>query len=604
MGIFTGAGIADGMLQWGDRNERRRGEVAKLFETYKQNNPYASASDYNQYLEQVVGPKDFFIRGSLPAQDIINKMGADNQEKKRRDDYGKNLDYAAKNMAVNNQIQQYVDDQILNMSDSELQNSLTNMLSNGNSELESQSRETAIKGIGNYQQRKDRKLKEMYEAQLKKGIDILNSSNGAIDISDLMNGNELGGLPNSFLEGYKDQLQTAYTNEQNRLSENQEKKRTAGFFGVRNKFETDEMLRSQVASGSKGYNSVKESIIQQLTAVDTGGKKMPPAEIDKMAESILKDMQIRQDYTVNKYNINARNKALENITAGFEAKSDLIKEMLQASTGDLDELKQGAARLALIDIDMTPQQASSLAEFIRNNSFKTPQQGYKLWKDSLTDSQKSQLNKVSNRFALAQQQANSMYPDSETVNDLVQGFEADMQVDGAQNQSLIEKFKGQLFSEFETENANGVNNLKGLKSALERSQIAVKNQIMYKLENPSRWIKGSDAFTEQKAMELIASHNDQAQQLIDRIDAILRPPFKNATQQQDANDPTTITKSISLKGQPYPTKADVDRIFAAQTADITKKLTSQEIFRMKSEIADGLVKAWNAANRNTNPRKQ
>ena len=604
MGIFTGAGIADGMLQWGDRNERRRGEVAKLFETYKQNNPYASASDYNQYLEQVVGPKDFFIRGSLPAQDIINKMGADNQEKKRRDDYGKNLDYAAKNMAVNNQIQQYVDDQILNMSDSELQNSLTNMLSNGNSELESQSRETAIKGIGNYQQRKDRKLKEMYEAQLKKGIDILNSSNGAIDISDLMNGNELGGLPNSFLEGYKDQLQTAYTNEQNRLSENQEKKRTAGFFGVRNKFETDEMLRSQVASGSKGYNSVKESIIQQLTAVDTGGKKMPPAEIDKMAESILKDMQIRQDYTVNKYNINARNKALENITAGFEAKSDLIKEMLQASTGDLDELKQGAARLALIDIDMTPQQASSLAEFIRNNSFKTPQQGYKLWKDSLTDSQKSQLNKVSNRFALAQQQANSMYPDSETVNDLVQGFEADMQVDGAQNQSLIEKFKGQLFSEFETENANGVNNLKGLKSALERSQIAVKNQIMYKLENPSKWIKGSDAFTEQKAMELIASHNDQAQQLIDSIDAILRPPFKNATQQQDANDPTTITKSISLKGQPYPTKADVDRIFAAQTADITKKLTSQEIFRMKSEIADGLVKAWNAANRNTNPRKQ
>ena len=604
MGIFTGAGIADGMLQWGDRNERRRGEVAKLFETYKQNNPYASASDYNQYLEQVVGPKDFFIRGSLPAQDIINKMGADNQEKKRRDDYGKNLDYAAKNMAVNNQIQQYVDDQILNMSDSELQNSLTNMLSNGNSELESQSRETAIKGIGNYQQRKDRKLKEMYEAQLKKGIDILNSSNGAIDISDLMNGNELGGLPNSFLEGYKDQLQTAYTNEQNRLSENQEKKRTAGFFGVRNKFETDEMLRSQVASGSKGYNSVKESIIQQLTAVDTGGKKMPPAEIDKMAESILKDMQIRQDYTVNKYNINARNKALENITAGFEAKSDLIKEMLQASTGDLDELKQGAARLALIDIDMTPQQASSLAEFIRNNSFKTPQQGYKLWKDSLTDSQKSQLNKVSNRFALAQQQANSMYPDSETVNDLVQGFEADMQVDGAQNQSLIEKFKGQLFSEFETENANGVNNLKGLKSALERSQIAVKNQIMYKLENPSTWIKGSDAFTEQKAMELIASHNDQAQQLIDSIDAILRPPFKNATQQQDANDPTTITKSISLKGQPYPTKADVDRIFAAQTADITKKLTSQEIFRMKSEIADGLVKAWNAANRNTNPRKQ
>ena len=602
MGIFTGAGIADGMLQWGDRNERRRGEVAKLFETYKQNNPYASASDYNQYLEQVVGPKDFFIRGSLPAQDIINKMGADNQEKKRRDDYEQNLDYAAKNLGVNNSIQQYIDDQILNMSDSELQNSLTNVMSNGNPDLEAESRKRAKESIKNYDERKDRKLKEMYQVELKRGIDILNSSNGAIDISDLMNSNELSGLPKSFLNEYKDDLQNAYTNEQNRLSENQKTKRTREFNKVRDKFEGDEMLLSQVASGSKGYNSVKELITQRLTAVNTGG--MPPAEIDKMAESILKDMQMRQDYTVNKYNINARNQALENINAGFEAKSDLIKEMLQASTGDLDELKQGAARLALIDIDMTPQQASSLAEFIRNNSFENPQQGYKLRKDSLTDSQKSQLNKVSNRFARAQEQANSMYPDSETVNDLVQGFEADMQVDGAQNQSLIEKFKGQLFSEFETENANGVNNLKNLKSALEKSQIAVKNQIMYKLKNPSKWIKGSDTFTEQKAMELIASHNDQAQQLIDSIDAILRPPFKNATQKQDAGNAAFKAKSTSLKGQPKPTKADVDRIFAAQTADITKKLTSQEIFRMKSEIADGLVKAWNAANRNTNPRKQ
>ena len=72
---------------WQDNQEfmdRNRRELAKAFEQFKQNNPYADASDFQSFIDQASGGSNY-LRGGAPSKDILEKLSKDNQETKVHD---------------------------------------------------------------------------------------------------------------------------------------------------------------------------------------------------------------------------------------------------------------------------------------------------------------------------------------------------------------------------------------------------------------------------------------------------------------------------------------------------------------------------------------
>jgi hypothetical protein len=72
---------------WQDNQEfmdRNRRELAQAFERFKQNNPYADASDFQSFIDQASGGSNY-IRGGAPSKDILDKLSNDNQETKAHD---------------------------------------------------------------------------------------------------------------------------------------------------------------------------------------------------------------------------------------------------------------------------------------------------------------------------------------------------------------------------------------------------------------------------------------------------------------------------------------------------------------------------------------
>ena len=49
------AGFSEGFREQGEKNYRRRLELAKAFEDFKRNNPYATFAEYQAFIDQRVG---------------------------------------------------------------------------------------------------------------------------------------------------------------------------------------------------------------------------------------------------------------------------------------------------------------------------------------------------------------------------------------------------------------------------------------------------------------------------------------------------------------------------------------------------------------------
>jgi hypothetical protein len=104
--MFVGAGISYGNQNWNNKTSKRRRDIARAFEDFKANNPYASAEDFNAYLESVIGPEEYYLRGSVPGQDVIQRIGADNAKRKEQDERTRALEAATREMQVSDTMQQ------------------------------------------------------------------------------------------------------------------------------------------------------------------------------------------------------------------------------------------------------------------------------------------------------------------------------------------------------------------------------------------------------------------------------------------------------------------------------------------------------------------
>lgn len=81
------AGFGDGWREQGELRRRQRIELAKAFEEFKRNNPYATADEYQAFIDQNVGGGmgANYIRGGVPGRDVLEALAKDNQTRKQRE---------------------------------------------------------------------------------------------------------------------------------------------------------------------------------------------------------------------------------------------------------------------------------------------------------------------------------------------------------------------------------------------------------------------------------------------------------------------------------------------------------------------------------------
>jgi len=77
-----GAGFYEGVSEAREQNRNRRAKVFQAFQQWKQDNPYATAADF-QNAVRAIGGGDLSIAGTLPGNQAIQRMAADNARKKQ-----------------------------------------------------------------------------------------------------------------------------------------------------------------------------------------------------------------------------------------------------------------------------------------------------------------------------------------------------------------------------------------------------------------------------------------------------------------------------------------------------------------------------------------
>ena len=79
------AGFSEGFREQGEKNFRKRQELAQAFEEFKRNNPYATYDEYQAFIDQRVGGGlgSNYLRGGVPGSDVLRQLSDDNAERRR-----------------------------------------------------------------------------------------------------------------------------------------------------------------------------------------------------------------------------------------------------------------------------------------------------------------------------------------------------------------------------------------------------------------------------------------------------------------------------------------------------------------------------------------
>ena len=92
------AGFANQLPTSQENNRRRRVEVLEAFNEFKRLNPYATANEFNSFIDQAAGGS-YYLRGGMPGQKIIDEIAARNKaayDQKLFTDYTQNIQDMAK----------------------------------------------------------------------------------------------------------------------------------------------------------------------------------------------------------------------------------------------------------------------------------------------------------------------------------------------------------------------------------------------------------------------------------------------------------------------------------------------------------------------------
>src|SRR5210317_2204490 len=96
-----GGYFSDGMIQRNDELQSKRLEIAKAFENFKRQNPYATAQELNSYIDQIAGPNPYLRQGggTKQAVDEIARRNKEAELETQRQRLSSEMDFQSKKQA-------------------------------------------------------------------------------------------------------------------------------------------------------------------------------------------------------------------------------------------------------------------------------------------------------------------------------------------------------------------------------------------------------------------------------------------------------------------------------------------------------------------------
>jgi|GEM_PF-5152495 len=111
-----GVGFTRGFNRSEERINNRRAKVFQAFQQWKQDNPYATAADFQNAVRSI-GGGDLTVVGTLPGQQAIQRMAADNQRKKQEAERAKQFEAMERKLRYQNSLTSAVGNAVQLMGD-------------------------------------------------------------------------------------------------------------------------------------------------------------------------------------------------------------------------------------------------------------------------------------------------------------------------------------------------------------------------------------------------------------------------------------------------------------------------------------------------------
>jgi hypothetical protein len=108
------AAAAAGLRNSRTEDLRKRQEMAKAFAEYRAANPYATAAEYQDFIDRYSGGRNY-IAGGAPSASILRAIGMENQKRKAQEEMRQRLSDIQTRQQTIQSLQQLADDALMNM---------------------------------------------------------------------------------------------------------------------------------------------------------------------------------------------------------------------------------------------------------------------------------------------------------------------------------------------------------------------------------------------------------------------------------------------------------------------------------------------------------
>ena len=491
MSMFADAGYGQGILNFQNKSSKRRAEVAKLFEEYKRNNPYATADDYTHFIETLAGPSEYYLRGALPAGDILQRMEQDNLKKKAQDERMAFNELAAKNLAVGNQIREQAEKHILNYEDPiEFEESMLESFIGADAPAEEKEhyRKWMRNQIGSYDAMRDRRLREVERSAFKDFMELATETPDA-DFNFLWeNTMPSGKYPANSLKGMKDRFQAQW----NRKQEEWENDRKEREYDAISAIGQNQMLARKMAAGSE-MRADAEREIDRIMDLKFRHIKDPQRKAE-VRQEIMNSLEHTRSILLESEREKKLTTHASALTKAFQAEQDMQVELLSGQSADMKNEVGKAMVNTVARLFKVPQHLrSNLLAYANETEADEANEAMNEWIGSLSAMDQKALVPADTAAQRAMEAAQKLVPKHETADSFLQDSKKmvnqSIQTANTYTDSIAKEL--QVSTGLPTKLQELLVNIDAVAAGLQQDMSGYRDQVDTRMRSPETWIKGN-----------------------------------------------------------------------------------------------------------------
>jgi len=242
---FTGFSQGFGQRRQDDR--RRRRDMAQAFQEFRNANPYASAEEFQDFIDRYSGGRNY-IAGGAPSKDVLRNIATENQERRARDEMARRMDDLRTRAQTMSSLEAMADTFLLNYDGDDLEQArqeFGEQLGLGDAPLPgginpgsliTDTRRTALASS---------RAREL----LPQALDLIRESEGKIDAKTLRT--VLPDIPPAVVNPLIEQAQSEYEQEQDALALQREERVGTAKQGLLDRVQSDTRFQSALRSGNE-----------------------------------------------------------------------------------------------------------------------------------------------------------------------------------------------------------------------------------------------------------------------------------------------------------------------------------------------------------------